>query len=239
MSIDLTKFNLRKEIVFNLTKTKGIENQKAQVMLCMDISGSMEEMYRSGLVQDVIERIVPIAMQFDDNGELDLYMFQSECRKHNKNVKLDNIDNFVKREIMGTYSFGGTQYAPPVKMIQKDVVGSSGSGFLSFGNKNKKIKYPAYVIFITDGENSDRSEAEEAIIESSKYGIFFQFVGIGSASFSFLKKLDDLSGRFIDNANFFQIQKIREMSDSDLYSKLLGEFPEWLKLAKQKNLIDA
>lgn len=241
MPIDLTKLNLRKQIVLDLTKSKGIESQKAQVMLCMDISGSMADMYRSGLVQDVIERIVPIAMQFDDNGELDLYMFESDCRKHKNNVKLDNIENFVNREIIGKYLFGGTNYGPPIKMIQDDVIGEVKSGFFGFGSKSatKKLQYPAYVIFITDGENGDHAEAEYAITEASKHGIFFQFVGIGNASFNFLKRLDNLSGRFIDNANFFQIKDIKSTSDSDLYSKLLGEFPEWLKLAKEKNLIEA
>lgn len=236
--IDLNKINLRKEIVFNLSKSKGMENQKAQVVLCMDISGSMSESYRNGLVQDVIERIVPLALQFDDNGELDLYLFESRCKKHKNNVTLKNLDGFVNKEIMGKYDFGGTKYAPPVNMIREEAVGSGKGGFLGFGKK-KTLKYPVYVIFITDGQNDDRADAEQAIKEASSHGIFFQFVGIGSSSFPFLEKLDNLDGRFIDNANFFQVNNISRMSDDELYGKLLGEFPEWLKLAKSKNLIEA
>jgi len=239
MAIDLTKIDLRKKLVFDLTKEKGIENQKAQVVLCMDISGSMTGLYRNGTVQDIIERIVPIALQFDDNGELDLYLFESSCRKHKNTVTLKNLDGLVNREILGTYDFGGTSYAPPIKMILSDSGSQSSGGFLGMGKKSTKLKYPVYVIFITDGENSDRSSAEQAITDASKHGIFFQFVGIGNEHFSFLKKLDTLSGRFIDNANFFQISNISSMTDQDLYSKLLNEFPDWLKLAKEKNLIDA
>lgn len=236
MALDLQKINIRKDIILNLTKEKGIQNQKAQVFLCMDISGSMTNMYRSGHVQDVIERIVPIALQFDDNGELDLYMFSDTCKKHKNNVTLKNLEGFVKNEILTNYSFGGTEYAPPINMIREEVSGKSMFGFGKAGVK--KLKYPIYVIFITDGENTDRTYSEQAIREASKHGIFFQFVGIGNSSFSFLEKLDNLSGRFIDNANFFQVSDLNRTSDNDLYSKLLNEFPSWLKLAKEKNLIE-
>ncbi len=237
MAIDLNKINLRKEIVLNLSKQKGIENQKAQVVLCMDISGSMSSLYTSGYVQDVIERIVPVAMQFDDNQEFELYLFQNSCKKHPNNVTLKNVDGIISREIWGKYNTGGTEYAPPIKMIQNDYASGGKKGFFSSFKKNEALEYPVYVIFITDGENSDHSETEKALKEISNHGVFFQFVGIGSAQFSFLQKLDNLSGRLIDNANFFQVQNLQTMSDNDLYSKLLGEFPDWLKLAKNHNLI--
>lgn len=233
--INTEKINTRKEIVFNLTKAVGIENQKAQVVLCMDISGSMEDMYRNGTVQDVIERIVPVALQFDDNGELDLYMFTTYCKKHKNNVTLKNLDNLVNNELLRHYAFGGTNYAPPINMIIEEVKENTKGGIFSSA---KPLKYPVYVIFITDGQNQDTSETETAIREASKHGAFFQFVGIGSAQFPFLEKLDTLDGRFIDNANFFKVKDINAMTDEDLYGKLLGEFPSWLKLAKEKKLIE-
>lgn len=241
MSIDLKKIDLQKKIIFDLTKKIGIENQKAQVVLVMDKSGSMDHLYQSGYVQRVLERIVPVAMQFDDNQEFELYLFQNNCTKHNNNVNVKNVDGIVNREIINRYGWGGTSYAPPIKMIQEDYVPGSAkkSGFLSAFSKEKTepLKYPVYVIFITDGENSDQTEASEALKKASNYGIFFQFIGIGNENFRFLKKLDDLSGRLIDNANFFQAQDIDKMSDEELYSKLLGEFPQWLKEAKSRNLI--
>ena len=99
------------------------------------------------------------------------------------------------------------------------------------------MEYPVYVIFVTDGENSDRAQAIEAITNASRYGIFFQFIGIGNETFSFLKKLDSMNGRFIDNANFFQQPDLSRTSDTQLYNLLMSEFPQWLKEAKPKNLI--
>ncbi|MDQ0269197.1 hypothetical protein J2S17_001067 [Cytobacillus purgationiresistens] len=52
-----------------------------------------------------------------------------------------------------------------------------------------------------------------------------------------MEKLDAMEGRFIDNANFFHIDKIETTTDEQLYEMLLGEFPDWLKKAKEKKVI--
>ena len=46
---------------------------------------------------------------------------------------------------------------------------------------------PAYVIFITDGDCSDKEASEVTIKSASDKGIFWQFVGIGHANFNFLE----------------------------------------------------
>src|SRR5208283_1739944 len=106
--------DLRKQQVATIAKAKNVGNQKAQVVLMLDISGSFESLYRNGFVQRVIERLVPVAMHFDDNGEMEFYLFESSCRKHNKNVTASNVDGIINREILGKYSFGGTQYGPAI-----------------------------------------------------------------------------------------------------------------------------
>lgn len=232
MTIDLQKLDIRKKIIFDLSKSKGIENQKAQIVLCMDYSGSMSSMYFSGFVQDVLERIVPVAMQFDDNQEFELYLFQNKCFKHKNNVTVKNVSGFIEREITGRYQMAGTSYAPPIEQITKEF--SSKGGFFS---KKGPMDLPVYVIFITDGQNDDKSDTERALREASNHGIFFQFIGIGREQFTFLESLDNLSGRLIDNANFIKIQDLKNTSDDKLYADLLGEFPLWLPLAKSNNLI--
>jgi len=237
--------NLRKEIVSQVVKEKGITGVKAQVVLVMDYSGSMDHLYRSGFVQRVMERLVPIAMQFDDNGEMELYMFQNNCIKHPNNVTAVSVDGIVKREITGKYDFGGTQYAPAIRSILEDYVPSSvtekkgffGSMFGGKPNVTGNITDPVYVIFVTDGDNSDKPAAEAAIKEASKYGVFFQFVGIGNASMAFLDKLDTMPGRVRDNANFFQVNDLDKIGDKDLYERLLSEFPSWIENARKDGLI--
>lgn len=237
--------DLRKELINQVVKEKGMTGIKAQVVLVMDYSGSMDSMYASGFVQRVMERLVPVAMQFDDNGEMELYLFQNNCIKHPNNVTSSSVDGIVNREITGKYSFGGTQYAPAIQSILEDYVPSvvkEKKGFFGnmFGGKQNvtgNTQDPVYVIFVTDGDNSDKPTAEAAIKEASKYGVFFQFVGIGNASMTFLDKLDTMPGRFIDNANFFQVNDLDKIGDKDLYERLLGEFPMWVKEAKAKGII--
>lgn len=236
--MDKQILDLRKQIVLNLSKSLGLENQKAQVILCMDRSGSMDDMYRDGTVQSVLERIVPVAMQFDDDQSFELLLFDNHCRSHGTNVTVANCADFVKREL-GNYDFGGTEYAPPIKAIVEKYCTKKSGGFLGFGSKQEAVKLsvPVYVIFITDGDNSDKDAARAAIKMAASHGIFFQFVGIGRTNFKFLEELDTMPGRFIDNANFFKLNNVNKTSDDELYKLLLAEFPSWITLAKQKGAL--
>lgn len=237
MNLNLEKeLDLRKKIVLDLKKTKGLENQKAQVIFALDFSGSMDFLYRNGSVQKLAERILPLGLAFDDNGEVDFYLFESGYKKMPENITLQNVDGYINNKVMNKYIMGGTEYAPVINAIVKDFAAKS-SGFLGFGSKPAIMDLPVYVIFITDGENSDKSEAEAAIREASKHGIFFQFVGIGREQFQFLTKLDNLSGRNIDNANFFRVENLEAKTDNDLYELLLNEFPSFISEARTKQLI--
>ena len=53
-----------------------------------------------------------------------------------------------------------------------------------------------------------------------------------------LEDLDNLSGRHIDNANFFDIDDLSSISESELYDRMINEFPKWLELAYGKGMID-
>lgn len=238
--MDTSKIDLRKKIIFDLVKGTSLENQKAQVVLCMDYSGSMRSLYANGYVQDVLERIVPVAMQFDDDQKFQLYLFQDIAVKLPMEVGVNNVSGIVTRDILPKYNMGGTEYAPPIIMIKDDYcIGSAKKGIFGFGAKPAgKLKYPVYVLFITDGENYDKAEAIKALQEISHHGVFFQFIGIGNESFNFLRQLDDLPGRFLDNANFLHIHDLGKLSDQDLYSKLLTEFPGWVPQARAKGLIE-
>ena len=46
-----------------------------------------------------------------------------------------------------------------------------------------------------------------------------------------------MTGRYVDNADFFAVSDINSMSDRELYTKLFDEYPEWLSDNKVKNMI--
>lgn len=233
------QLDLRKQIVLDLKKQKGLEGQIARVVLCLDKSGSMDWLYKNGFVQRLVERVLPVGLGFDDDGEVELYVFHNEAFRHKTNISVNSISSIVP-EVIRQYEYGGTKYAPPIELILDQMIGTKSGGMFGLGRKerpNKKLLNPVYVIYVTDGENSDRKETEEILKEASGYPIFFQFVGIGKETFSFLKKLDDLSGRVVDNANFFQANDLDKMTDEDLYGKLMEEFPSFVQECKRLNWI--
>ena len=98
------------------------------------------------------------------------------------------------------------------------------------------MNIPTFVVFITDGANSDKADAKKALINASNYNIFWKFVGIGKAKFDFLEKLDNLKGRLIDNANFVNFNNIGVISDNELYAQLLTEYNDWLALCRSHGI---
>jgi hypothetical protein len=252
MSIDLRKaaeeklIDLSKKAAISLTK-KGLSGEIARVGLALDISASMTQQYKTGSVQRVTERCLALAMNFDDNGAADVFVFGQNNYTIGEIAK-ENFYDFVNREIYKKRSLeGGTNYAGVMLRIIEhyfpDAVTYKKSGFL--GTKRELIvdssKYrkqePVYIIFVTDGNCGDSNESTEVITKASELGVFFQFVGIGNERFKYLKELDNLGGRFIDNANFFQVKDIDKTSDDELYDKLLTEFPSWIKEARGKGVI--
>lgn len=237
MSINLEKINLRKEQVINLKKEAGIGTRaQAQVVLAIDYSGSMSSLYSNGTVQDTVERILSFGLAFDDNGEVDVYRFEDGSKKIQEPVTLNNLDGYVNSKIH-TGGMGGTKYAPVLNAIQSDFKAKKSGGFLGMGGTEQPMDYPVYVIFVTDGDNSDRTDTERVIREMSQKGYFIQFIGIGNSRFDFLDRLDNLDGRKVDNANFFKVSDIKSMSDDSLYRGLMTEYPEWYKQVKTLGLI--
>ena len=220
----LINLDLRKKEVENIVMgIPQLNNITSRVALVLDFSGSMRNLYKNGTVQSVIERIMPIAMQFDDNQELDLWIFENGFTRLGGVTK----ENFygLAEQIFNRYRMGGTEYAPVIKDVYKKYV------------KEEPSQIANYIIFITDGDNSDHGETNKIITEISKYPIFFQFIGIGNEKFKYLQKLDDMNGRYVDNADFFPVININDMSDNELYTKLFDEYPNWLSDPKVQQMI--
>jgi hypothetical protein len=103
-------------------------------------------------------------------------------------------------------------------------------------NEYHNSKLPAYVIFVTDGGIDEEVKIKNLLIQSSRLPIFWQFVGVRGSGYGILQELDNMKGRYIDNANFFALDDFMSVRNSDLYSRLLNEFPSWLKEAKEKKI---
>lgn len=90
-------------------------------------------------------------------------------------------------------------------------------------------KETTFILFITDGENSDREETNKIIKKSSDMNVFIQFIGIGNEKFKYLKSLDEMHGRVRDNTGFTKMEDLDKADDKELYTNVLDQFAKWLK----------
>jgi hypothetical protein len=213
------RINLSKDVATQNLKSLGLLENSSQVVVALDASKSMYALYRDGQIQALLERLLGFAMAMDKDKSFDLYLFGNQAVKL-KPLTERSIEDYVTREIIGTHKINqATNYAPVIESVHNDF----------FGTKD-----PVLVLFITDGDASDKKDTQAWITQVCRQPYFFQFVGIGNEQFAFLEKLDELKGRPVDNAGFFKAQDIEKLSNDELVSRLLTEYPLWLKTAKLK-----
>lgn len=216
--------SLAKNATISLIKYK-LDAIKARVAFVLDASGSMNREFKKGHVQAVLDRIAVLAVQFDDDGAMDIWGFGTKHKKYD-DVTLDNLDNYISRvqstgkKSMGEIlpELGGTNNEPPV---MEEVI-----------DYFKTSDLPVYVVFITDGGISKTRAIKEAIRRSANYPIFWKFVGLGGSNYGILENLDTFTDRRVDNSNFFAIDNFASLSEDKLYDLLLEEFRDWYDAAK-------
>ena len=214
--------SLVKPLVFELKK-KNLETTVARVGLVLDISGSMVPRFKNGTVQSIVNKTLPLAVQFDDDGELDFWFYGTTARKMNS-VNLKNYMMAVPEDWKHLMlDLGGRNNEPIVMRMVVD--------------EYKDTKIPVYVLFITDGGVNQKREIQNIITEASHLPIFWQFVGVGGKNYGILEKLDTMTGRYVDNAGFFALDDFKKVSNEELYARLLEEFPSWLEEIKRKGMI--
>jgi len=228
MSIQLAKveqqapgmISLAKTAAVSLTKN-GLDGQRAAVQLVLDHSGSMLPFYRDGSVQRLAEQALGLSVNLDDDGAVPLIFFGSHAEQHD-DIHLDNYQGLINR-VHPLVQWGSTDYVAAINAAVDEYHASQAVD-------------PALVIFQTDGEPNDRAATERALRDVSGLPIFFSFIGFGN-NIRFLERLDDLSGRIVDNASFFHARDPRRVADAELYDGITHEFAAWLAAARTKGIV--
>lgn len=221
--------SLAKTVTVSLAK-HNLQSVKAKVAFVLDASGSMTGEFKKGNVQAVLDRIAVLAVQFDDDGDMDMWGFAEKHRKY-KDVTLDNLDGYVA-DIQNSArrgrwenlpGLGGINNEPPVL---EEIIDTF-----------KHSDLPVYVVFITDGGISKTRAIKEAIRRSANYPMFWKFLGLGGSGYGILEQLDTFTDRRIDNTHFFAIDDFATMSDERLYDLLLEEFKDWTVAARKERIM--
>ncbi|OIJ64793.1 toxic cation resistance protein [Streptomyces mangrovisoli] len=215
--------DLYKAAQVSLAKNR-ITGQRAAVYLVLDHSASMRRFYRDGTMQHLAEQALGLSANLDDDGVVPLVFFSGGVDRV-ADIGLDNHQGRVDA-LHRSLGWGGTRFAPAMHAVIDH--------YRAAGTAD-----PAFVIFQTDGEPFDRKETRELLRQCSSLPIFWQFVGFGSNwALRFLRTLDDLTGRTVDNAGFFAAgQSPAKRGDAALYDLLMKEFPTWLTAARAAGVL--
>jgi len=248
----MTTFRLQKpeeevrRVGFVLQKQGIHERIPAQVGLNIDVSGSMQDLFVAGAVQSALERILPVALYFDDDGRIDTWVFSDGDKVASiAQATAENYPDYVAREITGNASlggvlWGGTDYGPVIRsnlltyglMEEHQPQGLLG---MIFGRRRDilgeetRSGVPAINYFLTDGENSDIESAWRVLdqAEQAESQIYYVMVGIGNSQFEFLRR----AAESFPNVGFVSVDDLGQFVGSDdAYEKLLPtELCAWLK----------
>ncbi|CUU59548.1 TerF vWA domain-containing protein [Parafrankia irregularis] len=227
MPISLEKIEAQAPELLSLVKearsrlsAQALDTARAKVALCVDHSGSMRALYVKGVVQRIAERALALATQFDDDGAIDVFIFDTGA-VHAGELTLADYAGGIDRLRTGR-RMGRTDYAAAMTLVREH--------FPADG-------LPVYVLFVTDGAPDSRTAARQELVTASQRNIFYKFLGVGEGPFDFLRRLDDLRGRPVDNAHFVEPDDIEALDDRQVFDLLLAEYPQWLDEARKAGLL--
>jgi len=241
--------SLAKKAAVSLEK-KGLQDHRAMVALCLDISASMSGLYRSGKIQRFAEKVLALGTRFDDDGDIDVFLFGAGAHDAGP-MDIGNCAGFVDGLLRRHPMEGGTYYARAMELIRRFYFPDGGGGSR---HQPVRAQLPVYVMFLTDGEAMDKRQTQDQIQWAAYEPIFWQFNRDRSATtkpkglrgrlaammetdFGFLEQLDAMSGRYVDNANFFSVPDPEAVPDEEMYDLMMEEYPAWLKAAPGLGLL--
>lgn len=243
MSISLDKNVERVGIV--LSKRGFNKAPVMRVGVALDASGSAHHMFRSGVIQQAVDRLLAISVKFDDDGQLDVWAFDSSVKQLPTVTVQDETTYIAKVERQLDSLWGGTSYANPLRSAHSfwfspsaaTQVVQAASGLMSkmkslFG-KTEKVEtptvatpsndMPAMLLFITDGENGDDAETMRVLQDIAKTSMYVQMVGVGGTRFTALKKYADQ----FNNVGYLSLSSL-DVPEDQLYNDLITEkFAKW------------
>jgi len=238
----MATFNLDKEVkrVRFVLEKQGVHTIRSEVGIIMDASGSMELLYKGGVVQATLERVLPVGLACDVDLQVDVWGFSSGSPGFAGTAPLtsENYRDYVtkhmlKGQLKGVYG-GGTSYAPVIQsaLAHYGFLEHIKGGWFRRGrnvlHEEGHNDLPVIIFFITDGQNNDERATAELLkqVEDKESQIYFQTIGIGDQGFRFLK---DLAIKY-DNVGFISVQDLNAFTQSDdVYEQLMSqELARWL-----------
>ncbi|MGW1124567.1 VWA domain-containing protein [Streptomyces sp. NPDC002526] len=246
LPVDMRKrLSLRKQQVAVSLSKHGLDRLTARVILVLDASGSMSALYSRGTVAGVTERMAAVAAQLDDDGDMQAWTFASNPARL-PDLTIGELPEWLRLHVrVGQVGLFGR------KKPQKGLVpGQVDMRAVGIQNEEQKViaevrayvranpvPAPTLVLFFSDGGVYRNDEIERELRAAVEEPVFWQFIGLGRGQYGVLERFDTMPGRRVDNVGFFAVDDIEQLSDQELYDRLLSEFPSWLRAARQAGIL--
>jgi len=198
---------------------RGLDGIRAQAVMLLDHSGSMDADYRSGTVQQLVERALGFALQIDADGTIPVVRFDSRVWDAH-DVDMHNYRDVASRVLYQRNQMGSTNLTAALRTLI---------------NHARTADAPIFAIVITDGEPDDRRSATAAVVELAGYPVFLKFLAIRPVSY--LQELDDMDGRLIDNADAKYIADPSGMTDLAFADAMADEWDTWIAAAQAARIL--
>ena len=143
--------SLAKKAQVSLEKAK-LTHVKARVALILDASGSMNFQYTQGRVQEVVNRVLPLAIHFDDDGSIDCWAFAAKPQKLSA-ITLANYSNFIQTDNHGWRSWDVGSRSNDEPKVMEQVIMPTVRGMAAEGNVYTGFLYAGLMI---DGQGNPK-----------------------------------------------------------------------------------
>ena len=201
--------------------------RELQTVLCADASGSMFQLYQGGRVQQMFDKFFALASTLSDSASMDCWAFAAKSRQLEP-VTLDNIRDYTFSQAGGYerwMSMLNYQYNNEPEAM-RDVM-------MIYGGQHR----PVLVLFLTDGRLQSDWEIEEILIKTSRFPVFWQFIGLYGEEYGVLNHLDEIDGRRTQNAAFLKMEDFDDFMDSGFYRTIFANTAAWLEELGRKQML--
>lgn len=243
LPVDMRKrLSLRKQQVAVSLLKHGAAGITARVVLVLDASGSMTSLYNKGVVARVVERVAAVAAQLDDDGQMQAWTFATNPARL-PDMAVADMPHWLSLHVrVGEFRLTSRPKTLLPGQVDMRAVGGQNEEQKVIAEvrryvASEPLAVPTLVVFFSDGGVYRNKEIEQELRAAVPEPIFWQFVGLGRAKFGVLERLDTLAGRTVDNVGFFAVSDIEDLPDYELYDRLLGEFPAWLRAVKAAGVL--
>ena len=202
--------DLTKALELNLAKAQIFTPIIMAVKLAVDKSGSMQDEFQCGWVQDTLDLFLAAAMKFDDDGKMEIGFFNTSFDR-TPDMTVDDAHNYISKNRITAN--GGTCFAGAIKGLKGQ---ATKRGLFGFGAA--KPVTPTYLALITDGANNDKREFEAQL--DSLENTFVQIVAIGNGCDE--RYLDAIAAKY-GTVEVLYIPNPKAVDQNKFYELLLNE----------------